>query len=277
MISEQHYPFKLRYFPNVKRESFDKDDVLVGGVLTISPSFFNEIVSIRQNLGVDNVKALEKNWQIVSVLEIFHDYGRHHIEEVSKQLLENFGLTETWNFTMKMAIVTDSIVVPQPKTAIKLIKKNDLNNWMENIKDPALLAISMLRTFSNPCILIQQATSVNELKKWLDTHNIEFNDAQRNLDEKRTFNLDEKTVYWGNLVLSLYGDKIRISKQNNTKIHWAEMANHFDELDKITEKRDGVSIFDPLEIPTSKELREIFTNYSRTLHNSGLLSTIYII
>jgi len=204
-LTIEYFPSGVRYIPTSNSGEFASFDKKLAEILSFTPNFMEDIKLARKSLGIALPFEYPKNAEVKDLLLVFSKLKpkRKELDNLSEHITAKYDLTKNWTFSIKTAIVTDTLLIPESLGPI-LITQAEPFHLVEQIKRVSeseireyLLTKRLLEAYQYPALRFTRKTTVNELNNWLKVHSSEFKQMQAVLPEKNEIKMFEDNIHWG--------------------------------------------------------------------------------
>jgi hypothetical protein len=224
--------------PEIIDYDFDLRDSLIASLLCWQDRFYDVLKDARDLLEISNKKLnFPKEPTLDNLYDLAYSLGSDKsslIKIQSLEIIKEFGLTPIWDLSMRIVILTNTLMIPPKSDSIRLEGAGYKLNY--------------------PAIYITSYTSVDELKKWIHNNRLFIRlMIKQHFPKKRTSpRLDDKTLFWGQIA-TLFKERGLNS--------WVKMV----EIMQRLQNKDLYSSRIPEEIPNPGELRTYYNRFNKSV------------
>ncbi|MFH1792136.1 MAG: hypothetical protein ABH819_00645 [Patescibacteria group bacterium] len=256
----------------------DKSDYIFADILIWLKSFNLKIKKIRSKYKIVPSEYPKKP-TVEELIELFLkkiNYEKYkEFEKDISQIQNDYHLTENWTLSLRIAVVTDTLLVPASetihfhypdyeieKTGKKKNSPKTLLKLSASILDsPEIQKMDTAMKLSKyPSIYFTRKISIGELKKWIDANKSVIRSIQHRLPSKKYFKRDYKTLFWGKIAW--------IFKQDGVN-SWAEISKLVQkEADQIIEEQGEKDNKYLLNLPDDIEIRKCYKRFINSLQSA---------
>jgi len=278
----------VKLSPEIKSiNDYEQSDYLLADLLSWLKSFYESLFEIRKELKLQTPLKYPNRPTIKKLVRLTLNLDspkRELLETRAQDLLQKYHLTENWEFSMEMAILTHALLVPPKETGIYLylplsfypkiqrnIQKIKIKNAtsLNELKKKLTQLLKyqsdfakyrqMMEVVKYPAIYLTRQTSIDELKKWINENKEIIRVIQKRLPKQKIIKRTQKAVFWGQVAWILKQEGIR---------SWAKMTEKIEELIQKNRKNntiDGENKHFADEIPEPWELSKYYSRFIESL------------
>ncbi len=228
MFEDFDRELSLKWSPDIKRPNdFDKGNYTLAQLLSWSKKFNISILEARTKLEIAR-REYPQDPTIDNLVKLYSDMllddkKKSAFDHVAREIAEDFRLTENWVFSIEIAILTGTFLVPS-KDSIKIHLPAYFYPEDKSSKGLALNIIRMRQgepVVRYPAIYFTRQVKVNELKRWINENKSAIRAMQYKLPKPQKIKREEKTVFWGYVAWLLKRDGFR---------SWAKMTKAIEQM-----------------------------------------------
>ncbi len=271
-MSMNREPLQIEYFPSGKKYSsrktnvgiFSSYDRKLAYILCFTPDFEESIKQARKTLGLEKPFNYPENASVADILTLFSKlkYERATLDKLTNEIILRHDIPKYWDFSIKTAIVTNTILIPEEYGPI-LATKPDLTHIISQINDISdtdtllfILTKRLIDAYEYPALRITRKITANELSEWVEANPEDFNNIQENLPQQKETKMDQEALFWG------YIAEMFARQAPDTKNVYSKILKRLDELEKYQEKRGYENI---LVAPDRQTLAKLHKSYKNLL------------
>lgn len=278
---DRRVDFKLS--PEIKsKRNFHESDFLLAWLLSLSKGFNKALLEIRKQVGLKQPIKYPKDPTVNKLSKLivlsFDSKRYQYFDSLVENLSRKYQLTENWYLSLRIAVLTNTLLVPPSEEPIfvhipKVIRKSNekaeikktqkpktikdlLNQLNQDLIETRRLIYEMTVVQKYPGIYFTRQVTINELKEWISKNRNLLRAIQYGLPKRRIIKRQKKTLFWGQAVWIL--------KQEGIK-SWVKIEK---ELEKILESsKEYLEDEDFASVPITSELQKYYNYFLESLRN----------
>ncbi len=252
----------IKLSPKVSFNEVDDHDRMFCLLLAFHSSFQKDINDARKVLNIKQIVDYPKDATMSDLIRLFSRTVKgSSLDKVTESLMRKYELTDNWKYSIKSALVTNTLLVPEdiePMFISLPSRTKPLILEILETDDPKLkeylITKRLFEAYKYPSIEIRRQVSINEIKTWLTKHKDVFDLLQMEVPRKNTVSIEEKTFYWGTMVA--------LNTHEGKKPEYTKLCTMFNDA------FDPQEI--PFEVPDEAALRTHYMTYLKSLKNRGM-------
>lgn len=270
---------EIHFSPEIEetKRGFNRSDYTLAQLLTWLKSFNELILAVRKEINFTTPLPFPKNANVDELVDFtfkaLDNEKREIVFNKAKVIAKKYHLTDNWEFSIELAILTHTFLVPAKDVPIRVHlpsyfypeeKKADseknLKTLGSSLSSPEIMrARAAMRIIGYPAIYLTGQVSVDELKKWINTNRELIRVMQSRLPKRKVLKRDDKTLFWGQVVWILRQEGFR---------SWSKMVGRIEELIEDN-KKEGMTQEESEHYadipPEPQELEKYYTRFIESL------------
>jgi len=252
----------IKLSPKAATHEVDDRDRMLCLLLAFHSSFQKDINDARREHNINQITEYPKEATMSDLIRLFARTVKNSVlEKVSDSLMQKYELTDNWKYSIKSALITNTLLVPEDIEPMYITLPSRIKPLISDtlgIDDPKvkeyLLTKRLLEAYKYPSIEIRRQVTIHEIKTWLTKHKDMFDLIQLEVPRKNTVSMEEKTFYWGTMVA--------FNAAEGKKPEYTKLCTMFNDA------FDPKEI--PFEVPDEAALRTHYMTYLESLKTRGM-------
>lgn len=261
-MSKEKIKIKIEVSPLIYTSGYDENDKMVAIFLSNYPPFEKDTKLARESMPLTNVleypdKPSVEVMDLIYLLAKVKGFQRRNLEKFTKELLTKYRLEDRWALSIKMAILTSTLLVPEKSEPIQAIFPSRMKIFLEGINDVAEESVkadlnmrNLISAYKYPLLQFRRKVSKNEIATWLKQNWKEFQSLMQEAPDGDDIRIKDRALVWGQLVSYVFDD--------NKNITYKEVYNTL---------QDSFGSDTDVEVPDETILRVYHKRYLKAFQN----------
>lgn len=202
---------KIEISPFAYVQGYDESDKMVTLFFARYTPFICDVEKVREDIALDVLyeyphKEKVDIGEVISLLAKVRGIQRKKLDSAAKDLIQKYVLAENWNLSIKVAVLTNTLLVPGKLEPIRAVHPSRMKLFLDDLdllpdsKIKVNLTMRDLRSaYKYPLLQLTRKVTKNELISWVEKNWEEFVALMGEVPEKDDIRIKDNALTWGQL------------------------------------------------------------------------------